>query len=310
MHEIAADADHQLGGWPTAEDVDKLCWKANGLFIWAVVACNSIGDRDLDTIEQFDELVSEDVLRDTRAVTEIDELFLKVVSKCCLNEPRAQKRYRECFGGVLCIKRPLSSADLNELLDVPYVFPTLRTLAPVLRGLLPRDSNAPIQIIHGSLRHFATQGNENYTIVESEHNSSLALGCLRLIQKQMPLLAEFTQWLTDGVQDTGSNPEDIDGDTQGTDSDIQSVYSDIQDTESAIPTPPQNAVSTILHYACEFLVDHLCQVKHVDPELLNALELFIQHDLYGWLAVCVMLGEMPRYQISLQLGRGTHFPLI
>lgn len=262
LHEIAADTDYDLGEWPAAEDVDAMCQKAAGLFVWATVACSSIGDSDLNPIEQFKELVSDDVLRDTRAATAMDQLYLKVIVKCHLDDPRALLRYRECFGGVLCVKRPLSSADLNELLDVGHVFPTLRPLAPVLNGLLPGGSNTPIQITHGSLRHFATQENENYSIVERDQNASLALNCLRLIRKWMPSLAAFTRWITD----------------------------DTRDGSSGIPTLPQNILSVVARYACELLLDHLIPVQHVTPELSNALELFIQHDLYGWLAVCAMLG--------------------
>lgn len=261
LHEIAANRD--LQEWPAHGDINKMCQKANGLFVWAAVACNSIGDMDLDPIEQFNELINDDDVRDTRAADQMDELYLKVLSKCRVNDSRAHTRYHQCFGAVLSVKRALSVGALNELQGVSYIFPTLRRLAPVLTGLLPPGSDTPIQIIHQSLRQFATQAPSGYGIVESDQNTALALRCLLLIHEQIPLLVKYTQWITD----------------------------EERSDERSLPLLPEETASEAFCYACEFVLDHLTGVKQISPELSGALEIFLRQDLYGWLAVCTMKGK-------------------
>lgn len=259
----AVAADRELTEWPTPNDINKLCRKANGLFVWAAVACNSIDDVDLAPIEQFNELVEDDELRDTRAADQMDELYLKVLSKCPLENPRALSRYQQCLGAVLSVRKPLSAAALNELLGVSYVSQTLRRLAPVLSGLVPVNVDNPIQTIHQTFRQFVTQGTGKHVISRSDQDQSLALRCLILIHERMPTLANHTQWLND----------------------------EKQDEKTGVPLLPENTISVALRYSCKFLLAHLTGVECVSPDLSLAVEKFMYRDIYGWLGLSAMMGE-------------------
>lgn len=270
LHKIAANRD--LHGWPTLEDIEKMCRKANGLFVWAAVACNSIGEVDLDPIEQFNELLDDDVIRDTQAADQMDELYLKVLSKCQLNDARAQSRYQQCFGAVLSVRRPLSVGALNELLGVSHTFPTLRRLAPIMPGLLPPGSDTPIQVIHQSLRQFATRAPGRHALLESDQNAFLALRCLLVIHEQLPSLVEHTQWITDGKREG----------------------------QRSLPLLPERIASDALEYACQFMMDHLTGVEHLSAELSGAIELFLRQNLFGWLALCTLKGKCQDIRVFLE----------
>lgn len=261
--------DREIDNWPTEHVVDRMCAAANGLFVWAAVACNSIADIDLDPLEQYEELLSGVHHRDTRASVQMDVLYRKVLSKCRLDEPRALLRYRQSLGTVLALKRPLSVSGHNELIGETHTQYTLRPLIPVFLGLANQHPPQPIQIIHQSFRDFVTQGGddasltEKYTIVESEHNESLALYCLALISKEMPLLVKHTEWITDEDRDLGDK----------------------------IPEIADGVVSEALWYACEHVADHVQAVNRRLPSFSDALAHFMRNDVYGWLAICAMKGK-------------------
>lgn len=247
-----------------------MCVKANGLFVWAAVSCNSIADSDLDPLAQYEELVGGGgVLLDTRASTQMKELYLKVLSKCHLDEPRALARFHQCLGAIIALKETLSIPAINSLLNINYAQYTLQPLNPVIFGVNSHHPYKPVEIIHQSFREFVTQGSsdpsscEKYTIVESEHNSILTLQCLRLIRKEVPLLAEHTRWIID----------------------------DNRNPRSEIPALGHGVIPEAVYYACKYLMDHIDQVARLLPGLADACAHFMQDNIYGWLAVCAMIGR-------------------
>lgn len=247
--------DRDLKHWPIDFIVYCLCEKADGLFVWAVVACNLITDVDLDPFEQFEELVCGDSsLRDTRASSQLDELYSKVLSKCYLDEPRALSRYDQCVGTSLILKRPLSILAINNLLGIKHAQYTLRPLAPILVVLAGPHQQQLVQIIYQSFRDFVTQEIANssslkqHMIVPSEHNESLALHCLVIISKEMPLLTEHTGWIV--------NME--------------------RDCESSIPKLRDCIISEALWYACVYVMEHIDAVAQPVPALSDALIQFLR----------------------------------
>lgn len=259
--------ERQLQVWPNDNAVNEMSSKAAGLFMWAVVACNSIADVDVDPMEQYEELVSNGPFRDTRASRQMDQLYLNVlsrISKRCQNEPSILPRLRQCLGTILVLRRPLPILAHNELLAIDHTQHTLRDLSPILNNLGDPKQTKPIQIIHQSIREFLTQATPGVcilNIVESEHNEALALCCLNTIRKTMPTLATHTKWIED--------------------------LSD----EAGVPALPDSVISEGFWYACEFLADHVHAVTREIPDLDHALAYFMQNDLYGWLAICAMKGK-------------------
>lgn len=92
---------------------------------------------------------------DTRALSQIDDLYLKVLLKCRLDTPRALSRYYESMGTLLILKRPLNLVAMDRLLGSTHSRFTLKPLTLVIRGF--GDDSQPIQSIHQSFREFLTQ---------------------------------------------------------------------------------------------------------------------------------------------------------
>lgn len=269
-------SDRNLVNWPTNITIDRMCNKADGLFVWAAVACNSIADIDLDPLEQFEELVGGGPLRDTKVSSRMDDLYLKVLSKCHLDEPRALSRYHECVGTLLALKRPLSIPAIDKVLGNKHAQLTYRPLSSVLPGLMNQPH--PIQIIHHSFREFITQEvaenspSKKYMVVPSEHNKFLALHCLKIIREELPIVAEHTELIVD----------------------------EERDTEGSILELREGVISEALWYACEYVMEHIDSVSSPTPDLSEALAHFLRNDSYGWIAVCAMKGKC---QESLKLQR-------
>lgn len=259
--------ERELDDWPTEDVINRMCLKAGGLFVWAAVACSSISNPELNPVSQFEELVSDGPIRDTVASGQMDELYVKVLSKCNLNESRALVRFHQCLGTIITLKRPLSASAIDAINGTDHTRHTLRKLNPVLFGIGSPTSSQPIHIIHQSFREFITQQSNDvsakYVIVESEHNESLALQCLRIVNTEMPLLVEQTRWIVD----------------------------ERRNWESSVPTLREDVISEALWYACEYVLEHVKAIKRMVPGISNALAHFIRENLYGWLAVCAMKGR-------------------
>lgn len=258
--------------WPTPEVLKRMCEKAAGLFIWAAVACNSIDDIDVDPIKQYTELVSDGRITYSRAFSQMDELYMKVLLKCRLHETLALSRYHQCIGAMLALRRPLSTKGIATLLDERHIHFTLRPFTPVIQGPIGLNHLQPIQIIHQSFREFVTKENTDasfpdYTIVEAEHSEALALRCLALIRKEMPSLSYYTGWITDNWNESRREPE------------------------SSIPVLAEGIVSEALWYACEYVGEHIDKISQTVSRISHDLIQFMREDLYGWLAVCAMKGN-------------------
>lgn len=255
--------------WPTEDVIHSTCLKANGLFVWAVIACNSIADSDSGPLEQHKIVIATKPIHDTTTFSHVDELYLSVLSKYQLENPRDLLRYQQCLGTLFVLRQPLSAPALDKLCGVNHFQFTLRPLGPVLIKPVNQHLAQPIQIIHQSLREALTRETDatspfaKYHIMESEHNEALALHCLELIRREIPLLSEHTQWIVEKSHNA----------------------------ESGIPGLGKGIISEACHYACEFLVDHVDLVALLLPNLVDALAHFMHEDLYGWLAVCAMIGR-------------------
>jgi len=90
-------------------------------------------------------------------------------------------------GAVLLVNNPLSAETLSDLLGVPGISTTLRSLHSLL--LVPASNIAPIHIFHKSFPYFLMDPkcctNHRFLIAPSIHHREILFSCLNVMKKTL-----------------------------------------------------------------------------------------------------------------------------
>jgi len=259
LKEIARD--HNIENWPDDNSITKFNHQAEGLFVWAVTACNHI-DASTSPMEELDDLLNNKDLLDPHAAEKMDKLYASILSKCPWHDRHFVWRYQPCLGAVVALKRPLSTSAIEMLLDDDNAHTVFRPLCSLLIGAMSRDR--PVQIAPQSLRDYVTRCNQGqdyadvrFAISEIDHSQHLALRCIIALNHELPKHRNSVSFIFDEDRDTGSIPSAVDG-----------------------------VIPEHVWYACEHWIDHLQDVRVVSDELQKQLADFVDRCLLIWMAVC------------------------
>ena len=255
--------------WPSPFDINILCKKAAGFFIYASTVVKFISFKNRPPTEQLDRIIHppQDTIHEGRSG--IDLLYTQVLEQA-VNEVDVDAEVHSCFrtvvGAVLLVLNPLSARALSDLLGTS-VLSTLHPLHSLL--LVPDSTEDPIQAFHKSFPDFLMDPvrckDEWFFVEPAVHHAEILLSCLNLMGERL--------------KKNICNLDDY------------AVLSEVKD----LSVRKKEYIGDALEYACQFWTKHLLKVpingSHAG-EVQEAIGQFFGVHLLYWIEVLALIGSL------------------
>jgi hypothetical protein len=261
-----------LYGWPTKEQVDLLCDRAAGLFVYAAAIVEFIdhGDNDpkwrLDLLLQSPESSTRQGKTKFAANATLDMLYMSILQEAFINHnPKDDPKIRSVLGAAVLTANPLPPSTIATILgsDAEDVS---RQLLPVNSLLILQGADHSVRPFHKSFPDFIVDPtrctDQRFRVSPADHHSEFLIGCLELMNERL-------ERNMCGLPDAVTNSE---------------VHDLRERTEQYIDPS--------LRYACGSWHKHLVD-EHTArfPEIIFALRRFLEGKFLFWLEVLSVLGE-------------------
>ncbi|OCH90160.1 WD40 repeat-like protein [Obba rivulosa] len=290
LSDIAMRFPH-LKDWPSTKDIDLLARRADGLFIWARVACDFIlhGPHH-DPPTHLEMIKSINPAERALAESSLDALYLTVLRETTsVDDHTAKSSFRYVVGSIITLKDPLSPIDLDHLLGLemknirqPIVLADGQAIRLTssqgwimsLAGVLSNEGpDKPIRMIHPSIFDFFVSANRS-----REFCVDVQLAHRLLTNRCMTRMDILLRHDICALRDPSKVNREI---------------SDIDDrVERCIPGD--------LKYACRFWGFHLIQIEDAEASLASIVMEFLNRHFLHWLEVMSLLGRAGDVGILLQ----------
>ena len=261
-----------LDGWPTEEQLDLVCERAAGLFVYAMATVRFIDHKNNSPRKQLDRLMDspessgfEGKTRFTATAT-LDSLYTSILQEAFGDGyPEDDPKVRSILGAVVLAANPLSPSTIATFLgsDIEEVSPILSSAHSLLS--LHEDVDHPVRPFHKSFPDFIVDpvrcANSRFRVSLRDQHTELLIGCLELMDRSLePNMCK----LPDGA--------------------INSEVDDLKErTKRYIHRP--------LEYACRSWHKHLVDTTPAHrPEITSALRRFLEGKFLFWLEVLSVLG--------------------
>jgi WD40 repeat protein len=261
-----------LNDWPITQQLDQLCERAAGLFVYAMATVKFVdGDspRDrLDLLLRSPESSAREGKTKFGTNTTLDSLYTSILQQSFGdNDPEDDPGVLSVLGAVVLAANPLSPSVIATLLgfDTEAVFFHLSSIHSLL--ILQEDIDAPVLPFHKSFPDFITDPtrctNERFHVYPPDHHQELLVECLNLMYR---MLEENMCGLPDGI-----------------------INDEVDDLEEKAYL----CIDESLKYACESWHKHLID-EHMAraPEVTSALHRFLEKKFLCWLEVLSVLGSV------------------
>ena len=263
-----------LYDWPTKEQLNLLCKRAAGLFVFAVATVKFLDHRNNDPRGQLDLLLQSpecsDFEGDTklRADTTLNFLYASILEGAFGSDhPRDDPKVRSILGAVVLAVNPLPPSAIALLLGFHTTDVVLRLSSVNSLLIFQEEINYPVRPFHKSFPDFIIDParciNQRFQIPPPDHHLELLLGCLGLmnqtLEKNMCNLPEAVR------------------------------NSDVDDLQER----KEQHISHALRYACKSWHKHLID-KHIahKPKITSALHYLLEKKFLCWLEVLSVLGAV------------------
>ena len=262
-----------LDKWPTEEQLELLCERAAGLFIYAMATVRFIDQRNKDPKRQLDKLLQSQEsksegktkLRDNKT---LDSLYMTILHEAFGdNDPEDDAKFRLILGAIVLAANPLSPSTISILLgfDPSDVSPLLSSVHSLL--ILPKDVNHPVQPFHKSFPDFIVDPNRctnpRFCLYPPDQHTELLVGCLKLMNKKL-------KWNMCNLPSTVTNAE----------------VKDLQERT-------EQHINKALGYACRSWHKHISDVTSAQKlEIMTILHQFLEKKFLFWLEVLSVLGAV------------------
>ena len=262
-----------IDGWPTDKDLDSLCRRAAGFFVYAVATVNFLDHHlqdpsdQLGTIMASPESTVHEGETELKVHTSLDSLYMSVFEKSFRkNKVDDDAMVRSVLGATLLVTNPLSSSAIATLLGFRHN--QVQRLLELIRSLLilPEDPDHPVQPFHKSFPDFITDPTRCRDLrfhISPDYHIELVLHCLQLMGKSLK-------------KNMCSIPD-------------YSLNSEVEDLPKRIE---DSGIRGALEYACRSWHKHLIVTKHRTTDVLSALHNFLEGKFIFWLEVLSVLGAM------------------
>jgi len=274
------------GDWPTKEQLDLLCERAAGLFVYAMATVRFIGhknshpNKQLDRLLQSPESSAREGKVEFRTDTTLDSLYTTILHEAFgRDDSEDDPNVRSILGAVVLAVNPLSSstiAALSEGLNTDDVTPILSSINSLL--ILQDGVDHPVRFFHKSFPDFITDPtrctDKRFHISPSNHHSQLVIGCLNLMNRT---LEKNIFKLPDAVANL-----------------------DVNDLKERT----ERYLNRALEYACISWHTHLAATHGASDHTLaitSALRRFLEGKFLFWLEVLSVLGAVRTAADALQV---------
>jgi len=255
--------------WPSSSDINVLCEKAAGLFIYASTVVKFVTSKIRTPMEQLDRIIS--LPESTAHEGRIDLLYTQVLEQAVddvdADDKEIQSRFKTVVGAVLLVFNPLSARALSDLLRVPSISTTIHSLHSLL--LVPDNTEDPIHPLHKSFPDFITNPKrcqDNQFFVEpAVHHAQIFLSCLNLMKERL--------------RKNICNLEDY------------AVLSEVKD----LSTRKKVHIGYALEYACCFWTKHLLEIPGSSScvvEVQSTIDKFFTTNLLDWIELLALTGNL------------------
>ena len=177
--------------WRSSNDIDVLCKKAAGLFIYASTAVKFITSESHALNERLALITSLPQSTIHEGKSGIDLLYTQVLKQVFCNVDsdgeELYSHFRSVVGAVLLVFNPLPKKTLANLLGTSDISTTLCPLHSLL--LIPDSVEDPIYTLHKSFPDFLTDSgrckDKQFFVDPSVHHMELLFSCLNLMKKRL-----------------------------------------------------------------------------------------------------------------------------
>ena len=260
-----------IQGWPSSSEINILCEKAAGFFIYASTVIKFVTSKSRTPIQQLSRITSVPQSTSHEGRSGIDILYTQVLEQAVddvdMDDEEFYSHFRTVIGAVLLVFNPLSTKALSELLKVSGISTTLRSLHSLL--LVPTSEAAPVCIFHKSFPDFLMdQGrckDNRFFIDPPTHHMEALLSCLNLMRDR---LKKNICGLDDHV-----------------------ILSEVND----LSYYKRDHIGDALGYACCFWTKHLLGIPGSGPgveKVHAAIDKFFTTCLLFWIEVLILIGKL------------------
>jgi hypothetical protein len=257
--------------WPSPSDVEILCQKAAGFFIYASTVIKFVTSKSHVPAEQLNQITSLPQHTSHEGRSGIDLLYTQVLKQAVdgvdADDETFHFRLNTVVGAVLLVFNPLSVKALSDLLKVQGISTTLRPLHSLL--LIPESIKDPIHIYHKSFPDFLMDSDQckvkQFLVDPPVHHRKILLSCLDLMGKRLR-----------------RNICHLDDHT---------ILSEVEDLSTYLKTH----IGDALEYACQFWTRHLVEVpssSHDVEEVYTAIDGFFTTCFLSWIEVLSLTGNL------------------
>ncbi|KAF9784574.1 hypothetical protein BJ322DRAFT_1219219 [Thelephora terrestris] len=260
-------------GWPTDEQVESLCRRAAGFFVYAVATVKFLNHKfrlpsdRLEVIQESPQYTVHEGQTGLKTYNSLDSLYASILKAAFFeNTADDDALVRSVLSAVVLVINPLSPPAIANLmgLECNMVTSILESVQSML--VLHEDTNQPTQPFHKSFPDFMTDPSrcsDPRFHISPDFHTNLILRCLGLmygsLKKNM-----F------GIPDYALN-SDVEG----------------------LPGVGKPGIDNALVYACRSWYKHLVVGGHpVLDVLLSALRCFLEENFLFWLEVLSVLGAV------------------
>jgi len=260
-------------GWPTDEQLDSLCRRAAGFFVYAVATVNFLDHhlRDpsyqLDAIMQSPESTSYEGETELKVYNSLDSLYMSIFQKSFRkNKAKDDDMVRSILSAAVLVTNPLPPSAIATLTG--FSCNQVRRLLELIQSLLilPEDPDHPVQPFHKSFPDFITDPArciDPRFHVSPDYHIELVLRCLELMGKSLK-------------KNMCSIPD-------------YALNSEVEDLSRRIEV---SGIRGALEYACRSWYRHLIVMEHRTSDVVSALCEFLEKRFVFWLEVLSILGAV------------------
>jgi len=265
-----------LDCWPTKEQLDQLCKRAAGLFVYAAATIKFIDSNKRDPRRQLELLLRSQRIG-AREGKSLDLLYTSILREAFGDEhPDDDAETLSILGAVVLAANPLSPSVIATLLGIDAK--SVRLLLTGVNSLLLQDGiDHPVRPFHKSFPDFITDPtrctNKRFYISPLDHHSHLLICSLDLMNR---MLEKNMCHLPDAVANL-----------------------DISDLKERTKT----YIDPALQYACMSWHAHLVDVDTIPacaPIITSTLHQFLEVKFLCWLEVLSVLGAVKNALDALQ----------
>jgi len=261
-------------GWPRLSDINVLCEKAAGLFIYASTAVKFVASPHHQPPKRLVLLVSLPQNTAYEGGTGIDSLYTGILRHAYRylgpDNQEVYHRFRAVIGAVLLAFNPLSKESLSSLLHDFDTFDISTALNPLHSlFLVPEDTEDLIRVFHKSFLDFLTNPKRcqdmQFFVDPSVHHTEILLSCLHLMENRL-------KKNICGLDD----------------------YVDVRNVDD-LPARRKAYIGDALEYACRFWTKHLEKSPSNSPDaerVQEAIDKFFKTHLLFWIEVLIIMGNL------------------